>query len=78
MKSMCHSLFPIRNNRQTVRFTLKECSNIRDPRHFLLRIPFTDAKKLRLIVLVSTLKYLIWLAHKRGISDKSNVDTFIS
>ena len=54
----------------------------------LLRIPFTDAKKLCLIVLVSTLKYLlpitympkylIWLPHKRGIPDKSNVDTFIS
>ena len=54
----------------------------------LLRIPFTDAKKLRLIVLVSTLKYLppitdmakylIWLAHKRGLPGRSNVDTFVS
>ena len=54
----------------------------------LLRIPFTDANKLCLIILVSTLKYLppstykpkylFWLAYNRGIPDKNNVDAFIS
>ena len=61
----------IRNNRQAIQcVSHRKSLVISEAVGHLLRIPFTDAKKLCLIVLVSTLKYLppttkylIWLAN---------------
>ena len=70
-----------------MRFTQKEFSNIRGRRTFAKNTvhrckeitPHCTSTTLKYLPPITYMpKYLIWLAHKRGIPDTSNVDTFIS